>query len=156
MRQWRGYFWQWVTVGHRSAAGSRDPPIAWWWAVELPDVYPPGNHSNVCLCPVPQPCMLLFPAHQWRFTDPIPTEISWDFRVLRRRVRRWLSSGLLHRVVWFTDVSENLAASIISSHRPDDGGSKHLWNVGIRPPDYTVQQPKRQPSWTEISFFSID
>jgi hypothetical protein len=26
------------------------------------------------------------------------------------------------------------------SDRPDDGGSKHLWNVGKRHPDYTMQQ----------------
>jgi hypothetical protein len=28
---------------------------------------------------------------------------------------------------------------------PDDGGSKHLWNVG-KLPDYTALQPRRQPS----------
>jgi hypothetical protein len=28
----------------------------------------------------------------------------------------------------------------------DDGGSKHLWNVGKLLPDYTAQQPRRQPS----------
>jgi hypothetical protein len=27
----------------------------------------------------------------------------------------------------------------------DDGGSKRLWNVGKLLPDYTVQQPRRQP-----------
>jgi hypothetical protein len=26
-------------------------------------------------------------------------------------------------------------------HRPDDGGSKHLWNVGKLLPDYTEQHP---------------
>jgi hypothetical protein len=33
---------------------------------------------------------------------------------------------------------------------PDDGGSKHLWNVSELIPDYTAQQPTRQPSsrWT--------
>jgi hypothetical protein len=30
--------------------------------------------------------------------------------------------------------------------RPDDGGSKHLWNVGKLLPDYTVLQPRRQLS----------
>jgi hypothetical protein len=29
---------------------------------------------------------------------------------------------------------------------PDDGGSKYLWNVGKRLPDYTALQPRRQPS----------
>jgi hypothetical protein len=28
----------------------------------------------------------------------------------------------------------------------DDGGSKDLWNVGTTLPDYTVLQPRRQPS----------
>jgi hypothetical protein len=31
------------------------------------------------------------------------------------------------------------------SHRLDDGG-KHLWNVGELLPDYTAQQPRREPS----------
>jgi hypothetical protein len=30
--------------------------------------------------------------------------------------------------------------------RRDDGGSKDLWNVGKLLPDYTVLQPRRQPS----------
>jgi hypothetical protein len=30
--------------------------------------------------------------------------------------------------------------------RPDDGGSKDLWNVGKLLPDYTVLQPRRQQS----------
>jgi hypothetical protein len=29
---------------------------------------------------------------------------------------------------------------------PDDGGSKHLWNVGQFLPDYAAQQPRRQSS----------
>jgi hypothetical protein len=39
--------------------------------------------------------------------------------------------------------------------RADDGGSKHLWNVSKLLPDYTTQQPWRQPvsreSFTEAS-----
>jgi hypothetical protein len=31
-------------------------------------------------------------------------------------------------------------------HCPDDRGSKDLWNVGELLPDYTVLQPRRQPS----------
>jgi hypothetical protein len=38
------------------------------------------------------------------------------------------------------DVSEVLTASI--THRPDEGGS----NAGKRLPEYTAQQPRRQPS----------
>jgi hypothetical protein len=29
---------------------------------------------------------------------------------------------------------------------PDDGGDKHVWNVGQYIPNYTVQRPIRQPS----------
>jgi hypothetical protein len=36
--------------------------------------------------------------------------------------------------------------SLVKIHRPDDGGSKHLWNVSKLLPDYTAQQPRRQPS----------
>jgi hypothetical protein len=32
-------------------------------------------------------------------------------------------------------------------HQGNDGGSKHLSNVGKLLPDYTAQQPRRQPSW---------
>jgi hypothetical protein len=32
------------------------------------------------------------------------------------------------------------------THRPDDGGSKDLWNVGKLLPDYTALQPRKQPS----------
>jgi hypothetical protein len=37
---------------------------------------------------------------------------------------RWLSSGMLHNVVWkiLTDISEELAALIIITHCPDDEG----------------------------------
>jgi hypothetical protein len=31
-------------------------------------------------------------------------------------------------------------------HRPDDGGNKHLWNVGKFLPDNMAQRPRRQPS----------
>jgi hypothetical protein len=56
---------------------------------------------------------------------------------------RWQSSGMLRRV---------------GDHRPDDGGSKHLWNISQFLPNYTTQHPKRQSfsylsSWDpEISF----
>jgi hypothetical protein len=32
------------------------------------------------------------------------------------------------------------------NYRPDDGGRKHLWNVGKLLPDCTALQPRRQPS----------
>jgi hypothetical protein len=56
-------------------------------------------------------------------------------------------SRMLSRVIWkFTDVL------------PDDGGSKHLWNVGKRLSAYTAQHPRRQtssysPSWSLKSHF---
>jgi hypothetical protein len=34
----------------------------------------------------------------------------------------------------------------MSTHGPDDGGSKHFLNVGKILSDYTAQQPKRHPS----------
>jgi hypothetical protein len=34
------------------------------------------------------------------------------------------------------------------AHRPDDGGSKDLWNVGKLLPDYTALQPRRRPSYS--------
>jgi hypothetical protein len=36
--------------------------------------------------------------------------------------------------------------AVMSTHRHDEGGSKYLWNVGELLPDYTAQQPRRQPS----------
>jgi hypothetical protein len=57
--------------------------------------------------------------------------VAKSFRLEQCRqssTRRWVSSGLLRRVVWykFTDVSEVLDVSINRVHRPDDGGSKQL------------------------------
>jgi hypothetical protein len=34
-------------------------------------------------------------------------------------------------------------ACCLHHHRPDDGGSKYLWNVGKLLPDYTAQHPRR-------------
>jgi hypothetical protein len=44
----------------------------------------------------------------------------------------------------------------MSTHRPDDGGSKDLWNVGKLLPDYTVLQPIRQPSSLYVVSTSSD
>jgi hypothetical protein len=59
-------------------------------------------------------------------------------------VRRWLSSGLLRHVVWwkFTYVSDVLAASIIMAMKALIMEAES----GKRLPDYTAQQPRRQPS----------
>jgi hypothetical protein len=37
-------------------------------------------------------------------------------------------------------------STVIAGDRPDDGGSKDLWNVGKLLLDYTVLEPRRQPS----------
>jgi hypothetical protein len=34
----------------------------------------------------------------------------------------------------------------VCDHHPDDGVSKHLWNVSKFLPDFTAQEPRRQPS----------
>jgi hypothetical protein len=41
----------------------------------------------------------------------------------------------------FTDVSEVLVRAIFKAM----SNNKHLWNVGKLLPEYTAQQPKRQP-----------
>jgi hypothetical protein len=47
-------------------------------------------------------------------------------------------------MLWkFTGISEVLAAS---NMRGDGGGSKNLLKIGALLPNYTVQQPRRQPS----------
>jgi hypothetical protein len=38
--------------------------------------------------------------------------------------------------------------------RPDDGGRKHLWNVGKFLPDYVAQQHSRQP-YSECYQFNL-
>jgi hypothetical protein len=43
----------------------------------------------------------------------------------------------------------------VNFYQPDDRGRKRLWNVGKRLPDYTVQQPRRQPSSNLKRFTSI-
>jgi hypothetical protein len=45
---------------------------------------------------------------------------------------------------WFPYLKPIPRARLI--HCPDDGGSKHLWNVSKLLPDYTVQPPRRQQS----------
>jgi hypothetical protein len=69
---------------------------------------------------------------------------------------RWLSSALLRRVVWykFIDVSKVLAASIIraialimeASTTIDISEVISASIIDKLLPDYTAQQPRRQPS----------
>jgi hypothetical protein len=73
----------------------------------------------------------------------------------------------LHIVLLFTDVFFTILSAVLTQlcriwsshgseyeddHRPDDGGSKDLWNVGKLLPDYTALQPRRQPSFN-LTFF---
>jgi hypothetical protein len=62
----------------------------------------------------------------------------------------------LYRVVFevLTAVSTKMAVFwvVARCYRPDDGGSKDLWNIGKLIPDYTAIQPLRQPSSTFIPF----
>jgi hypothetical protein len=55
------------------------------------------------------------------------TDLCWTSH---KEAGRWLSSGMLRLVVWqkFNGISEVLS-------RPDDGDSKHLWNVCKLLPD---------------------
>jgi hypothetical protein len=46
-----------------------------------------------------------------------------------------------------------MTLTLLGCDRPDDGGSKDLWNVGKLLPDYTVLQPRRQQSSTAILIF---
>jgi hypothetical protein len=96
---------------------------------------------------VPEVLSLLFPSSRrryqlssaWRtiagclnFTQPTGTTskmiVFWDFALF----------GLL-------EIDRRFTGSPFT-HRPDDGGSKHLWNVGKLLPDYMAQHPRRQPS----------
>jgi hypothetical protein len=54
-------------------------------------------------------------------------------------------------VFWVVEVYQHFR-SPCCLHRPDDGGSKDLRNVGKLLPDYTVLQPRRQPSSYRICF----
>jgi hypothetical protein len=45
-----------------------------------------------------------------------------------------------------SEYEDGCLLGLLSIHRPDDGGSKDLWNVGKLLPDYTALQPRRQPS----------
>jgi hypothetical protein len=46
--------------------------------------------------------------------------------------------------------------TVTFSHRPDDGGSKHLWNFCKFLLDYTVQHSRRQPSSYTMFFQNIN
>jgi hypothetical protein len=63
------------------------------------------------------------------------------------RYIRWPSSGMLRRVLSLK-LTDGL--KVLTAMRPDDGGSKHLWNFGQFLPDYTAQHTRRQsPSYSK-------
>jgi hypothetical protein len=54
----------------------------------------------------------------------------------------------VHSVFWDVEpcrlgVARRFKGSYCLHHRPDDGGSTHLWNVGLLKRDYTVLHPRR-------------
>jgi hypothetical protein len=56
----------------------------------------------------------------------------------------WLSR------IWGSHGGEYEDCCLLGCDRPEDGGSKDLWNVGKLLPDYTVLQPRRQQSSQNI------
>jgi hypothetical protein len=48
--------------------------------------------------------------------------------------------------VWLYGISLPAFQRCLLPLRPDDGGSKHVWNVGELQPVYTALQPRRRPS----------
>jgi len=49
-----------------------------------------------------------------------------------------------------TDVPEVLSASTTRAMSPENGGSKHLWNVDQLLPEYTAQHSRRQTSCSPL------
>jgi hypothetical protein len=70
------------------------------------------------------------------------------------RIRRFSITEIIKMAVFWVAAPCSLVevyqrfkgACCLHHHRPDDGGSKDLWNVSKLLPDYTALQPKRQPS----------
>jgi hypothetical protein len=86
--------------------------------------------------------------------EPLITQ--WDFRLSRQRV--WRSVFWVVAPYSLVEVYWRLRGTFCLHHQgvhsPDDGGSKHIWNVGKRLPVYTTQQPGRQ-STSLLSFPQI-
>jgi hypothetical protein len=62
-----------------------------------------------------------------------------------RIATREIKPGIEISKIWGSHGGEYEDGCLLGD-RPDDGGSKDLWNVGKLLPDYTVLQPRRQPS----------
>jgi hypothetical protein len=67
--------------------------------------------------------------------------VFWDdaLRSLVETEQRFRGAYCLHHPWWWV------------IHRPDDGGSKLLWNVGQYLPEYTAQHPTRKTSSMFVS-----
>jgi hypothetical protein len=63
-----------------------------------------------------------------------------NVRCYSRKNFQMLSTGLLRSVVWLNFTKFQTAMIL------DEEGCKHFWNVRKLLPDYTPQQPRRQPS----------
>jgi hypothetical protein len=87
----------------------------------------------------------------------------WTARVSSRLSRTCAYFVLFYLFLWPVCVPYNgfkfascLAnVHFLGCHRPDDGGSKDLWNAGKLLPDYTVLQPRRQQSSELLLFVCI-
>jgi hypothetical protein len=134
------------------------------------------SHSDiVCLliqlnCTELQPWIDILIWIAWLFDYPVPEILNstcatahcvideaWTESIQRKvhlNGKYTLTKSTLERKVhlngkytWTKFWTENILVLVYSyAHRPDDGGSKDLWNVGKLLPDYTVLQPRRQQS----------
>jgi hypothetical protein len=70
-----------------------------------------------------------------------PVEIRTDYDLKRQKCSERLVKS---KIAFFWVVAP---CSLVEFYqRPDDGGSKDLWNAGKLLPDYKTLQPIRQPS----------
>jgi hypothetical protein len=68
------------------------------------------------------------------------TELRWDFRFSSQQLQRWLSSGLLHCVVWskFNDISKIPAASTTRATEHESGPGQFLLSSHPVSPNYYI------------------
>jgi hypothetical protein len=98
--------------------------------------YTKQNHSNCSKCPAWDP--MYFSTRVTSDWVASAMVLGWLRMCSAAEKKRRSSAGHLSTSVSYTKPP--------SSGRPDDGGSKNLWNVGKFSPDYTSQQSRRQKS----------
>jgi hypothetical protein len=89
---------------------------------------------------------LIYPAY--RHVMLLTVNMMWNFRFSWRWVWRWIFFCV---VAMYSLVEiETFERSLLSpssrwrvAHLPDDGGSKHVWNIGKFLPNYTAQRRSR-------------